>query len=99
MPLSNDIKKSYKNLGHNLKPVVTIAGKGLSDGVQTEIIRALTDHELIKIKIAIEDREVRNEVVAELCKSSKSELVQQIGKVALIYRKSDKKDIKTSNVR
>lgn len=99
MPLSNDKKKSYKNLGHNLKPVVTIAGKGLTENVLAEIDRALTDHELIKVKIAVEDRESRSEIITELCKSSKSEKVQQIGKVALIFRKSDKDGLKTSNIR
>ena len=44
-------KKHLRRLGHNLKPIVTIANKGLTDSVNAEIERALTDHELIKIKV------------------------------------------------
>ncbi len=40
--------KQLRAIGHKLKPVVTVAGKGLSETVRLEIERALTDHELIK---------------------------------------------------
>ena len=50
MTSSNADKKYLRQLGHNLKPVVTIASKGLTESVQLEIERALNDHELIKLK-------------------------------------------------
>ena len=56
MPLSPDRKKQYRSLGHNLNPVVTVAGNGLSDAVLEELNRALDDHELIKVKLMIVDR-------------------------------------------
>lgn len=97
--LSNDKKKSYRAIGHELKPIVTIAGNGLTKNVSAEIERALCDHELIKIKIAVEDRELRKSVITTVCADSKSELVQVTGKVALIFRKSTKETLKTSNIR
>ena len=51
MTSSNEDKKHLRRLGHNLKPVVTVAGNGLSENVSAEIARALNDHELIKIKL------------------------------------------------
>jgi len=99
MPLTNSQKKQLKNIGHTLKPVVTVAGNGLSEGVLKEAERAVTDHELVKIKIVVEDRDIRQQVVSELCDTLNSELVQQIGKIALIYRRSTKAELKTSNVR
>ena len=99
MSLTNNQKKQLKNIGHSLKPVVTIAGNGLSEGVLKEAERALSDHELIKVKIVVEDRDSRQQVVVSLCNTLKSELVQQIGKVALLYRRSSKPELKTSNVR
>ena len=51
MTSSNADKKHLRRLGHNLKPVVTVAGNGLTENVTNEIERALTDHELIKIKL------------------------------------------------
>jgi RNA-binding protein len=99
MPLSPDRKKQYRSLGHNLNPVVTVAGKGLSDTVLEELNRALDDHELIKVKLVIEDRDLRKQMIAEMAKKSKSEIVQEIGKVALIFREAKKPNSKLSNVR
>lgn len=99
MTLSNEHKKHFRNIGHNLKPIVIIAGKGLTEGVYAELERALEDHELIKIKIAIVDRDIRKEVVQEVCAHLNATLIQEIGKVALIYRQSRKENLKNSNVR
>jgi RNA-binding protein YhbY len=48
--LTQQQKKHYRAIGHILDPIVTIAGKGLSETVVTELNRALDDHELIKIR-------------------------------------------------
>ena len=57
MTLSNTAKKQYRAIGHTLHPIVTIAQKGLSENIRMEIERALTDHELIKIKLVAADRD------------------------------------------
>ena len=98
MPLTNDTKKHYRAIGHNLKPVVIVAGNGLTDSVIAEIDRALEDHELIKIKIAVGEREDRKEVINQICSNCNADLVQEIGKVALLYRKAKKPKLKTSNI-
>lgn len=98
MPLSSDRKKQFRTLGHNLKPVVTVAGNGLSQGVVDELNRALNDHELIKVKLVVADRDSRKQVVAEMCEVTSSELVQEIGKVALIYRQAAKPKLGISNI-
>lgn len=99
VPLSKDTIKRYRTIGHNLKPVVMIAENGLSEGVVLELERAFQDHELIKVKVAIADRDARKAILSELCTTCKAEKVQEIGKVALLFKVSTKKDIKTSNVR
>ena len=50
MAISAEQKKAMRSIGHNLNPVVTIAGNGLSENVLEELNRALDDHELIKVK-------------------------------------------------
>lgn len=99
MPLSPDRKKQYRALGHNLNPVVTVAGNGLSDTVLEELNRALDDHELIKVKLMIADRELRKELIAEMAQKTKAEIVQEIGKVALVFREARKPNLKLSNIR
>lgn len=98
MALSNEQKKAYRSIGHNLNPVVTVAGQGLSAGVMDELNRALSDHELIKIKVSVGDRDLRNEVIAELLQSTGAELVQQIGNMALLLRRNPKAKPSLSNL-
>lgn len=98
MPLSTALKKEYRTIGHGLNPIVTVAGNGLSDGVQDELNRALEDHELIKIKLVIADRDIRAQTAQEICKICRCELVQEIGKVALLFREARKPNLKLSNI-
>lgn len=99
MRLTTESRKRYRTIGHALKPVVTIAGKGLSDGVMVEVNRALDDHELIKIRLAVEDREERRALIESLCRQTRSELVQSIGKTALIIREAKTPKVQFSNIR
>lgn len=99
MSLDTDTKKHYRTLGHSLKPVVTVASKGLTEGVLAELQRALDDHELIKVKLAMEDRDERKQVVDDLCTQTGAELVQTIGKMVLIFRAARKPKLSTSNIR
>ena len=90
-------RKDLRTIGHSLNPIVTVAGNGLSEGVLTELERALEDHELIKVKLAIGDRETRKALADQLIKGTNAELIQAIGKVILIYRKA-KESNKKSNL-
>lgn len=98
MSITNAQKKQYRLIGHALNPVVMIAGNGLTETVLTEIDRALEDHELIKVRISITDREARTALIAEIRKIMKCETVQTIGKVALFYRTALKANPKLSNL-
>jgi RNA-binding protein len=99
MPLTNERKKELRAIGHALNPVVTVAGGGLSDGVLAEISRALDDHELIKIKIAVGDRALKQQTISELCEKSQAELVQTIGNIALVLRPAKKPNPQLSNLK
>ncbi len=98
MPLTQEQKKHYRSIGHHLKPVLIVADQGLSEGVLAELERALNDHELIKVQLRQADREDRQAVIAELCQAGRCELVQSIGKVALLYRKNPKPNRQLSNI-
>lgn len=98
MAVSAKQKKHFKQLAHHLDPVVTISENGLTEGVVEELKRALYDHELIKVKLAIYEREDREEALNLALNASGSELIQKIGKVAIIYKPTDKPNPKTSNI-
>ena len=98
MTSSNEDKKHLRRLGHNLKPVVTVAGNGLSETVNAEIERALTDHELIKVKLVAHDRDSKKALTEAICADHKAELVQSVGHVLLLFRKSKTPDPRLSNL-
>lgn len=90
MSLNKDQKHQLRVLAHALKPVVMVGNLGLTQAVQLEIYRALEDHELIKIKISIGDRSQRKHITDAILQEQAAELIQAIGHVIVIYRKSQK---------
>lgn len=90
--------KLLRGIGHKLNPIVTISENGLTEGVVAELERALNDHELIKVKLAVNDREARQALIDELVQISQAEIAHQIGKVVLIYRLARKTNKKLSNL-
>ncbi|MGY0504572.1 ribosome assembly RNA-binding protein YhbY [Luteimonas sp. e5] len=79
---------------HELKPLLQVGGKGLGDGLLAEFEQLLEDHELVKVRIAAEDRAARDALIAALGERSSAALVQRIGHVAVFFRPSrDKRRI------
>ncbi|HHW4681551.1 MAG TPA: YhbY family RNA-binding protein, partial [Xylella taiwanensis] len=56
-----------------------------------ELNDALERHELVKVKVVNEDREIRDMLIAKLAAQSDSVLVQRIGHIAILYRCSKEK--------
>lgn len=98
MTSSNADKKKFRTIGHHLHPIVTIAQKGITENIKEEIERALTDHELIKIKLITSTRQTKQELTEEICTGFKAECIQSIGHVILIHRAAKKPDPKLSNL-
>jgi RNA-binding protein len=99
MALSSAQKKDLKRIGHHLKPIVIISEQGVSEGVLAELDRALNDHELIKIRVTVSDREAKQALIADACKQSGAELVQVIGKMAILLRRAKKPNENLSNLK
>jgi RNA-binding protein len=78
---------------HTLHQTVTIGSSGLTDAVLAEIKSTLSRHELIKIKIASDNREIRNTIANTVCRQTGAENVQRIGKILIIFRPGEKKRI------
>jgi RNA-binding protein len=92
MPLKASQKKNLRALAHHLKPVVTVADKGLSESVIAEIERALDDHELVKVKLRA-DRDQRKAWVEDIAGQCRAELIQTIGQTASFYRRHPEKPV------
>ena len=89
MSLTPKQKQKLKGYAHALRPIVYIGHNGLTEAVNKELDRALNDHELIKMRIQLEDRNVRREMFDEICKIHHAELVQVIGNVGVLFRKNE----------
>ena len=86
--LSSAEKAELKQQAHTLQPVVMIGQNGLTEAVVKETDANLTAHELIKVRILGDDRDERKLWSEQLCKQTGAELVQQIGKILVLYRKN-----------
>ncbi len=85
--LTNSQIKHLKGLAHDLKPVVMIGDKGLTDAVMEEIKIALEAHELIKVNVRAEEREERQQMIEKIIKKSQSVKVQTIGSKLVIFKR------------
>ncbi len=93
MPLSKNQIKFLRGMCHDLKPVVMLGQKGLTEAVLNELDLALDHHELVKIKLSMEDRDVRKQAIADICLRCQAEEVQSIGKTLSIYRQNKKQPV------
>jgi RNA-binding protein len=90
MALSEKQKKHLRRLAHPLSPVVMLGNAGLTAGVITELDRALTDHELVKVSARVGERQSRDAALSEMAARTASEVVQRIGNVGVFYRRSQR---------
>ena len=90
--LSESQKKHLRGLGHNLKPVIMVGDAGLTASLLAEFEATLAHHELIKVRVRAGDRNLRDSLIEELCRTGAAELVQRVGNMALLYKANpDKK--------
>ena len=86
MKLTNNQIKYLRSIAHDLKPFVMIGQHGLSESVIAEIDSTMLKHELIKIKLRVEDRDEKQKIIEKILEFSHAEIVQVIGGVLVIYR-------------
>ena len=86
--LTNAQTRFLRGQAHGLKAILQVGGKGISQTLVDEVAAALEHHELIKVKIAAEDRDTRELLARELATRTDAALVQRIGHVVILYRPS-----------
>jgi putative YhbY family RNA-binding protein len=86
LKLSARERAHLKGRAHALEPVVHIGAAGVTDAVIKEIDRALTAHELIKIRAGAQERDERGEVLETICARTGAASVQTVGKVMVLWR-------------
>jgi len=89
--LSPKQRQFLKGLAHALSPVVRIGKGGLTTAVVDETKKSLLAHELIKVRIDVEDGPARHVVAEELARAADADVAGTIGKVAILYCARDEK--------
>ena len=99
LDITSDQRRALRANAHALNPVVAISQNGLSESVLTEINTSLISHELIKIRVFYDDREVREQYLASICEQLQAAPVQHIGKLLVVWRPNPEAKPKTSRRR
>ena len=71
---------------HSLNPVVSIGTAGVTDSVLLEIERSLRAHGLIKIKIPVWERTIRQTEAEAICIRLGCAFIQLLGRTLTVYR-------------
>ena len=83
-----------KGIAVNLSPIMQIGKEGLTDNVISQIDEMLFNREIIKINILKNCDYNAKEAISMICDKINCEPVQAIGNKIVIYKHSNKKDIK-----
>lgn len=90
MDLTKPQEKFLRSLAHDRKPAIWVGQNGLTGNVLNEIETALDYHELIKIRLRVGDRDLRDQIIGEICSKTGAAAVQRTGNMLTVYRKNHK---------
>ncbi len=88
MPLSNSQNRYLRGLAHDQRAVIMLGAKGATAAVVKELDIALEQHELVKVKLSGGDKPGRQLQLDALTTGTRAETVQQIGHVAVLFRRN-----------
>jgi RNA-binding protein len=84
-------RQFLRGLAHELSPVVRIGRSGLTPAVVSETRKSLAAHELIKVRIEVDDSSSRRALAEELAAATEADVAGTIGKLVILYRARDEK--------
>ena len=83
-----------RGLGNALEPVMQIGKEGITDNVLNGVYLLLEARELVKVKVLKNCDMDAKEIANLLAQKLEEEVVQVIGSIFILYKKSTKKDFK-----
>lgn len=84
--LTNRERAHLKGRAHALEPVVHVGHAGITQQLVAEIDRALTAHELIKVRIGGADRDERETLGEQIAANTAATVVHRVGKILILWR-------------
>lgn len=89
MELSPKERTELLARSHSLKPLLTLAGESLSDGMLAHVRQAFQAHDLIKVRAGFDDRGACDRLADELAAKTPCALVKRVGRVIVLYRAAE----------
>ncbi len=83
-----------RGLGNALDPVAQVGKDGLNENLITSVQLLLQARELVKIKVLKNCEMTAREIADNLSSMLNAEIVQVIGSIIILYKKSTKKNFK-----
>lgn len=87
--LTSKQRQYLRGLAHPLAPVVRVGKAGVTESVIAETKKSLHSHELIKVRIEVDESAERKAIAAKLAEASDAQLAGTVGKIAILYRQRD----------
>lgn len=79
-----------KARAHSLEPNVFVGHAGATAAVIAEVERAIARHELIKVKVQIDDRDARKQAGDAMAEATNAAVVHRVGKIVILFRPKPK---------
>ncbi|HIZ95330.1 ribosome assembly RNA-binding protein YhbY [Ligilactobacillus pobuzihii] len=92
MALRGKQKRFLRSQAHNLRPLFQIGKDGLSENWLENVNAAIEKRELLKVSILQNSLVDEDEVIEFVESNSSIQVVQKIGHVLVLYKKSSDKD-------
>lgn len=87
--LTSKQRRFLRSQAHHLQPVVHVGDAGVSEAVVAAADQALAHHELIKVRFQQGDKAERRAMAQSLCTGTEAQLVQEVGRIAILYRPAE----------
>ena len=87
--LTGKQRQFLKGLAHPLSPIVRVGKAGVTEAVVAETRKSLQSHELIKVRIDVDESAERKELANRLAAETDAHIAGTIGKIAILYRERD----------
>ena len=92
MPLSSGQRRELAAQGNRLKANIILRADELADSAIEHVRRAFGERELIKVRFSTDDRDECKQAAEALAQRVPCEVVQRVGRVALLYRAKENAD-------
>ena len=85
--LTSRQRSKLAGLAQDLEPQLHHGKGGATEGVEAQLDKLLTDHELVKLRF-VDFKESKHELALQLAGKAGAEIVRVIGNVAVLWRRS-----------